>query len=569
MSIAGLVALPSSSGAQDLRKFEPLPVPPQVEAPGGALKPPPVPDQPGQDERVLVDALRGLVFIDRSDAAVPKVQMPPDGIDVRRLPRLQTPDFRKLVEPYLGRPVSRAVLNRLVGGIHAYYNKRDMPFVSVTLPEQDITTGVVQVLVVEGTLGRLRVEGTKWFSEKQYLSAIRMRPGDPIRLSVLNEDIAWINRNPFRQADVFFDQGETVGGTNLVLRTKERLPLRAYIGYNNNGSESTDRNQFLAGFNWGNAFGLGHLLSYQYMTSPDLQQLRGHSLSYMIPLPWRDTLTISGTYSEIKPDMPTPFRRDGMSAQAVLRYDVDLKPLGPLKHALGVLFEYKVTDNNLLFGGIPVTDNRTEIMQLSGVYAGEIADPWGFNTFSLRLTESPGGLSSRNKTQYFEASRAFASADYFYGALDLSRRQKLPFDFALVLSGRLQLADGNLLGSEQLSLGGANSVRGFDEGIIYGDRGYIMHAELHAPVIPLHQWLPLGSTPLLLQLLGFYDHGAVGNVDRLPKEDRQYTLKSAGLGLRFAVSRHAAINFDYGWRLMEFPGIDYNSRGHLSITLSY
>lgn len=569
LCISCLLAAPSLTVAQDLKKLEPLPVPPQVEAPGGPLKPTPAPALPEKDERVLVGSLRAVVFLDRKEAAVPRAEAQPGAIDVGRLTRLQTPEFRGLVSPYLGKPVSMASLSRLVGSVQAFYNQQDLPFVSVTLPEQDITTGVVQILVVEAVLGRVRVEGAAWFSEKLYLSSLRMHPGDPLRLSVLNDDIAWINKNPFRQANFFFDQGEQVGATNLVLRTQERLPLRVYAGYNNNGSETTDRNQFLGGFNWGNAFGLGHLFNYQFTTSPDLEQLRGHSGSYMIPLPWRDTLTLSGAYSTIEPKMEEPFHRDGMSGSAALRYEKDLRPVGPLRHSIALMPEYKVTDNNLLFGGIPVSNNRTDIVQMSLLYSGEIPDSLGANTFNLKLTGSPGGITGRNKTEYFALSRAFARADYVYGTVDLARTQPLPLGFGLLLSGHAQLADGNLLGSEQLGLGGVSSVRGFNEGIVYGDQGYLLRAELHAPVLPLERVLTSPALSMPLDILVFYDRGTVGNIDLLPGEPRWNTLESAGVGFRFGIDRHVAVSFDYGWRLNDFPGVDYRSRGHFSITLSY
>jgi hemolysin activation/secretion protein len=231
--------------------------------------------------------------------------------------------------------------------------------------------------------------------------------------------------------------------------------------------------------------------------------------------------------------------------------------------------EYKVTDNNLLFGGIPVNNNRTDIVQLSLLYSGEVPDALGSNTLGLRLTGSPGGLTGRNKTEHFALSRAFARADYVYGTVDLARTQPLPLGLGLLLSGHAQLADGNLLGSEQLGLGGVSSVRGFNEGIVYGDQGYLLRAELHAPVVPLERVLSLSALSMPLDVLVFYDRGTVGNIDLLPGEPRWNTLESAGVGFRFAVDRHVAVSFDYGWRLNDFPGVDYRSRGHFSITLSY
>lgn len=555
--------------AQDLKKLEPLPVPPQVETSSEPVKASPPEALPEKDTRVLVEKLHGLVFIDRKEAVTKRAELPPDKIDVTRLIHLQTPEFKEIAEAYIGKPVSMAGLNKLIQSVQDYYNKIDMPFVSITLPEQDITTGVVQILITEAVLGQIRVEGAKWFSEQLYLSSVRLRPGEPLRISVINDDIAWINRNPFRRANIFFDKGEGTGETNLVLRAKEHLPLRVYAGYNNNGNESTDRNQYIAGFNWGNVFGLDHQLSYQFTTSPDFRKLEGHSGSYMIPLPWRDTFTLSGAYSRIKPEMAQPFYRDGMSGSVSLRYDMVLPVIWRLQHSLAVMPEYKVADNNLLFGGIPVTDNRTDIFQLNLIYSLEAADPWGLNNLRLSFTGSPGGISERNKTKYFNITRESAKADYFYGTLDLGRMQPLPYNFSIQLNGHLQLADGNLLGSEQVGLGGVSTVRGFNEGIVYGDEGYIIRAELHTPPINVGSLIPFSAPRIPLYLLAFYDRGSVWNVDRLQDEPCHNTLDSAGVGARFGIARYLSVSFDFGWRLTDYPNVRYKSRGHITVNFSY
>ena len=553
--------------AQELRELVPLPVPPQVEAPEEVppeRKPPLV-----MDETVMVETLKGLIFVTNSDQVQAQPPVPEDGLDVSKVPTLQTPEARKVVDEHLGKPVSMASLNRLVASLYLYYSRIDLPFVSITLPEQDITGGVVQVLVIKGQLGEIRIEGARYFSEDLYRSQLRLRPGEPIRKSVIDRDVDWINRNPFRRAGMFVEPGKEVGTTNLALRVRERFPLRVYGGYNNAGTETTGEDRMFFGANWGNAFGLGHQLNYQFTSSTDLEKSVGHGASYIVPLPWCHFLTLYGAYSRIKSHVPEPLAREGESSQLSLRYEAPLPEIGAYTQSVSGLFDFKKSDNNLEFGGITVTDNVTHILQWGLQYNGSLPHAWGVTSFSGRLTYSPGDLSSRNRDEYFSVSRAFAEAEYLYATFDLSRTQRLPADFALLLTGTVQFSNRNLLGSEQLEFGGANTVRGYDEGEVYRDRGYLLKLELAAPPIRLSRWLGVEAVTDQLQLYAFHDYGVARSVDLLPGEDPTIILQSVGLGLRYYVGRYFSLNFAYGWQQKAVEGAERSSRSHVSAVLSF
>ena len=128
-------------------------------------------------------------------------------------------------------------------------------------------------------------EGKKWFSDMFISEQVRLHPGDEIESTRLNEDLNWLNTNPFRQVNVAFKQGEELALTDLELQVDDRLPLRGYFGYENSGTRFTGENRLLAGFNWGNAFGLDHQLNYQYSTDIEFDLVKAHSASYLAPLP--------------------------------------------------------------------------------------------------------------------------------------------------------------------------------------------------------------------------------------------------------------------------------------------
>ena len=563
------LTIPSLSLAQELRDLEPKPVPRQVEPPEKEVKPPELKPLPIPDETVIVEALKGLIFITSPDQFQAEPSVPKDRLDASRVPLLQTAEVRKIVDEHLGKPVSMASLNRLVISLYRHYTDIGLPFVNISLPEQDITAGIVQLLVFEGVLGEIKIQGAKYFSESLYRSLLRLKPGEFIRKSVMNEDVDWVNRNPFRAGNFFVAPGKEIGTTDLILRVRERLPLRVYTGYSNNGTELTDKDRLQAGFNWGNAFGLGHQLNYQLTCSMDMRKFIGHGGSYIIPLPWRHFLTFSGAYSNTKSDVPLPLSERGKSCQVNTRYEASLPRIDAYTHTLSGQFDFKMADDNLEFGGIPITDNVTHIVQFGLQYNANLPDTWGSTSFTGRVTYSPGGLSSRNKTKYFSISRAFAEAEYTYANLRLARIQRLPQDFMLILSGEIQFSDGNLLGSEQLTLGGATTVRGYEEGEVDSDEGYLLKQELVTPPIPLSHWIGVEGINDRLRVYAFHDYAVGENVVLLQREDPHIILQSAGMGLRYSIRRYFSLTMDYGWQLEALEGRDRDSRAHISATLSY
>ena len=557
--------------AQDLRQIQPEPVPPQVEAPKAPDITPQEPVLPGPaDETVMVDALKGLVFVSALEQVSAKPPLPKAGIDASQVPMLHSDDARKVLDPFIGQPVSMASLNRLVSSLYLFYIDRDLPFVSITLPEQDITAGVVQILVIEGVLGEIDIEGARYFSEDLYRSMLRLKIGKPLRKSVMERDVDWINRNPFRAGNFYLKPGqETAGTTDLVFRVRERFPLRVYAGFNNHGTDLTGRNHLETGFNWGNAFGLGHQLNYQFTTNTDLEDYIGHSGSYLIPLPWRHLLSLSGSSSHTRSRLAAPMSQKGKSSQWSLRYEAPLSNVGKYTHSVSAFFDYKKSDNNLEFSSTPVTDNKTSILQWSLQYNGSLPDAWGVTSFSARGTYSPGNLSSTNKDEPFSISRAYAAARYAYAAFDLTRTHYLPHAFSLYRLGHAQIADGNLLGSEQVQFGGSSSIRGYVEGDTYGDQGYILTQELRTPPLAPSRWFDLAGANDRLQLYLFHDYGVARNVDLLPGERRFTILQSIGAGLHYFVGRNFSLNFDYGWRQRVTEKSGRGSRGHIAATISF
>jgi hemolysin activation/secretion protein len=523
------------------------------------------------DNKILVRELKGLVFMSGTDQVKPGGLKNVHGVRAFSFGILRTPEFYGKVRSYFGEPVSLGVIKKLTKDVILYFRENDRPVVDVFVPEQDITTGVIQVVVLEGRLGEVRAEGHKWFAPGRFTGAIRLQSEEYISEEVLTEDLNWLNSNPFRQTTAAFTPGKTPGYTDLILKTKDKFPVRVFGGFEDSGNDLTGDERVLFGVNWGNVMGLDHQASYQFTSDLDFEKIVAHSGSYLVPLPWRHRWSIFGSYAETSADISNIlFDLKGTSWQASTRYTAALPTIQTYHHELSGGFDFKQSNNNLEFGGSQVFNTVTEVNQFVLDYSSSLQDSLGVNSFNISGFFSPGGISSRNNDLLFQASRASSKAAYMYGKFAAERLTRLPYDFTWALKASAQLSTDNLLGSEQFGLGGYSSVRGYEEREANGDEGYFLSTEFRSPPLSINWLLDREEKFDQLQLLAFFDYGATQNKFLLTGEDPHVQLASAGPGLRYAVGSYLTFRFDYGWQF--YPtGLNqrFDSRGHMGLVLSY
>ncbi len=484
VSLAVLFAA-APAAAEDLGRITPSQ--PKAHMPGAIASPKAAPAKPAGPGKQLLPALKGLYFVDSTARIRPNGVAKPGITVMADLPLLTNAKIRTRLAAFLGKPLYQGDLSRISDAVVAWYRAHDLPVVSVTFPQQDITGGTVQAVVTVYRLGKVTVTGNRYFSGDMLKSEMQLKPGRRIAIARLKQDLNRLDRNPFRSVDAVLERSKAPGRTDLALHVQDRFPLRVYAGYDNDGQPVTGRDEYDIGFNWGNLFGLDQQLSYRFTTSPDLWRSRNrgaghsndprftaHSLDYLAPLPWGDFLHVFGAYSEQVPNLGPNFDEVGHSLQLGLRYERDLPDLGAMAQQFQVGFDYKRSDNNLAFGGTSVFANATDIEQFLLIYGGSIPDAYGQTAFTNRLVASPGNLSAGNTGRAFQASGvAGASASYVYDNLQLTRLFTLPGDMRGIVRLDGQLASGELLPSEQLGLGGIGSVRGYDPRIANGSLGHL------------------------------------------------------------------------------------------------
>lgn len=522
-------------------------------------------------EVVILQTLQGLRFVpalDEVETAGVKVA----GLDVARVPMLDTQAFRAIADRYLGETLTLGELQRLIDEVVVYSRSSDRPVVDVLVPEQDVTGGTVQVVVLEGRLGTVSAVNNRWFRSSFLANNIRLSGGEPVSARTLQEDLAWLNRNPFRQVDAVFVPGAEPGTTDIRLQVQERFPLRVYASYENSGNEFVGRDLWSAGFNWGNVFDTDHQFGYQYDRNSGSQgALEGHHLSYVAPLPFRHILTLTASYVETDSNLFDIFDIGGRSTRVGARWWMPLErgSFESLEHGIQGGVDFKRTNNNLDFFGFEVFDDTAELAQFVVQYAGSVPDRGGLNSWYADLVYSPGGLTSKNEDEFLNEIRTGATADYTYVRLGYDRLTRLPRHYTWNFGVSVQQSGDRLLPSEQMGVGGQASVRGFEEREISGDSSVLVTNELRTPSRRLSgdNWFSVNSE---FQFLAFFEWGQARNEDAIVGEFEQQALSSAGLGFRYRLSNHLTIQADHGWQLV---GKNYDpeddARTHVRVLASY
>jgi hemolysin activation/secretion protein len=292
--------------------------------------PPPATDTPQtsplpSNDQVMLQALKGLVFVPGPEAVVKGGLPNAAGVSAPGVPLLNDPEFVAQMTPYIGGKLTMGDIVKIVQQVNAWYKDHDKPFVSVTVPPQNITAGSVQIVVMLYHVGAVKAEGNNYFSSDMLVEESGLEPGQDLTLDGIQVGLDRLNGNPFRSVGTVFQPGKEPGTTDVVLKTEDQLPLRLYTSFDNAGTANLGRAEWGAGLNYGNLFGLDQQLSYQFTRSFSAR-FNAHSLSWTAPLPCGDRVVIFGSYEQERPAAGDVLDENGDSGQASVRYVHPLPP---------------------------------------------------------------------------------------------------------------------------------------------------------------------------------------------------------------------------------------------------
>lgn len=518
---------------------------------------------------LTIRSLKGIVIVSEPDCLFPDQNLnaiegvvfighhPPGNIDT----------LKDQLHPFLHQTVTEQAVQKIRRTIAHYYRSVGHPLVVVQVPEQEASKGVLLLLVLESRVGEVKLEGNSWTSNQRLREYFRLRPNQVIDEGHLMNDVHFVNRNPFRRIDVIYAPGAEPGTTDVTLKATEKRSFRFYTGADNSGVDPIGQGRYRAGFNWGNALGLDHIMAYQYTMALDTKLFYAHTGEYIIPLPWKHVLDVFGGYSHVEPKKTKGIRRNkGWSLQTSLRYTIPLKVYSSYEHEISGGFDFKRTNNTFEFSeDYPRFGNNVNLTQLLVSYTGSFRRERFQLDFDSHLYWSPGKCLADQTNQAYDSLRPGAKNRWFYFRGSCAYLQTLPYEYSFSLVSRGQYSSQTLLPSEQFGLGGYDTVRGYEQRELNKDHAILVSLEGRSP--PLHF---LKHKRDALQFLLFADYGWGNNRQNVPCGETAAYLFGAGPGVRYSIPHYLTTQLDWGIKLHKKTAYGGgNSMFHFSITAAY
>lgn len=477
-----------------------------------------------------------------------------------------------LVRSAEGKKMSFGELERFADTLTAYYVTRGYTTTRAYIPPQKVIDGIVTIEILEGRVGGVEVEGNRWFKKDLYQNAVPFKQGDFFDMATLENAVRDINLQPDRAAKAYLQPGKTPGSTDIVLKTKENLPIHASYEFNLRGTELTNRDRHLVHLTHNNISGSGDSLETSF-TMAEQSSITGGVFNYELPIQRTGTtFYLSGAMAEsrLQGDLkdldvqgnssswiPGVIQKIWKNAWAKLDWSLQAEIKDSKTTVLG---------DKLFFDRMRVvtTGPRIKTFDAGGqtMLAGDIHV--GIPDFM--------GSSSENDPL---ASRVGSGGDFVYGTGSIARVQRLPNDAFFVFQGTGQYSSTPLTSLEQFNLGGMYSVRGYSENDSSGDSGYGLSGEIRIPpyFIPKNCTVPGMKDKTwynTLSLVVFVDGGQVFNGERQQStSEKTRTLLGTGAGVRFYVSPDFNIQFDLGFPFGDRSSEDNRPQAHLLARIGF
>lgn len=416
-------------------------------------------------------------------------------------------EIKAITGKYEGRSVTITELFQAVQAINALYAEKQYITSKAILQPQQIAEGIVKIDLVEGRIGKIIVEGNKTTSEEYIKDRINLKPGEFVRLDALNEVIYRFNQTNDIQLQVELKAGELPGTTDCIFRIAEPNVSQTVLFADNSGRDTIGL--YRAG------------LSYIH------NSLTGS----------RDKLAITGLTSNGTTAGAIVYSKaiDTQGTKLSLSYDSNQITIvsGPLQ-SLDVQGDSSDIGLVLNHPKIVRPDFKLELIaeghkkKSTTYFADEPLLETKLNTFVVGVATQYNQKNSvlynrQDMTRGFvDGGKPFTKYNFYVVQQKALEKNRL---ITLRVNGQWTgTHDLPLPSSEQFTIGGSGTVRGYQEGFASGNKGYLVSAEYS---FPTHS-----ST---IRALAFMDHGGVYPYAGNWESGNTY-LTSVGLGANISFS---------------------------------
>jgi hemolysin activation/secretion protein len=481
--------------------------------------------------------------------AAPVQRFDIDDFAVQGAETLPQIEIEEAIYPFLGPNKTPDDVEKARAALEKAYHDKGFQTVSVSVPQQNALSKMIILKVTELKVGRLRVKNSRYFQLDRITSkAGSLKEGTVPNFGEVTKDIVALNQWPDRRVTPALRAGVTPGTVDVDLNVEDKVPVHASVELNNRQSPNTTALRLSSTVHYDNLWQLGHSLSFTYQVAPqrpgDAEVFSGSYLARVQDIDWLSVLfyavksssnvaTVGGT-NVIGPGQI-------FGSRAV----ITLPTRENLFHTLSAGVDYKHFDQTVKLGGDGFSSPVTYYPVVAN-YSATFSAENSTTQFNAGITYNLRPLSDGIVT--FDTKRFNASPSFTHFNADVSHTHELPEGFQLYGKVQGQVADGPLVSSEQFSVGGLDTVRGYLESETLGDNGVVGNLELRSPnigdMLQKQMKNETGQGPARFtvfndwRFFGFTDAGIASILRPLPEQQSRFDVWSYGVGARFKM-------FDY------------------------
>lgn len=485
---------------------------------------------------------------------------------------LQKAEVDSILASFTGKQKDFGTVQEAIDALESAYHQHGFTTIQIILPEQELENGIIRLVISEIHIASVKIEGNKFFSEQNIRRSIpSLKEGVAPNINKISASLKVANENPAKKVSMQLENSDKENEVNALLKVVDEKQWKVTLTADNTGNRDTGESRTGVVLQHANVFNRDNVLSLQYTTSPEkIDKVTIFGFGYHIPVySFGDSIDFFASYSDVDSGTifagTTDIKVSGRGSSFGTRYNQNLMRIGTYEHKLSYGIDYrKYISNATLLSTIPM-DSDVIVHPVSLNYAGTLQFTGGEAGFNLSLVHNiPGG--AKGSDEDFQRVRGVAKSDYTIIRYGANFGYVLPLDmqFRFIFSG--QYTNNSLVSGEQFGIGGANSVRGFQEREASDDIGNSGSIELYSPDI----FKLMKIDKAQVRMLVFYDAGQVAKVGTLPGEEGSTAISSAGFGVRVAWDKNFNLSADYGYALgVEGSRAVRNNRFHLMAMYSF
>ena len=453
--------------------------------------------------------------------------------------------IERAVYPFMGEGLDIDAVESARAALEKTYHDAGYGTVSIDVPPQKVAAGVVRLNVVQGKISRLRIVGSRYYSQQRILELVpALAEGSVPNLGDVQKQLALVNTSPDERVTPLLRPGRLPGTTEVDLQVEDELPLHGSVEVNNAHAPNTSSLRTTASLRYANLFQRGHTLGLQVQTSPEnTSQVKVFVGTYSMPLDG-GTLVLSAVKSDSSSFVGNDIGVFGNGKVFGGRYVLPIASEHPAAFVQSLTFgvDYKDSQQDIALNDGTGFGTPIHYVPFSLNYSASTVDAHGNADYSVGVVLAVRDLGSDQ--QQFADKRFQAHSDFSLLKFSAARTQALPGNTTLYGEIEGQLTGDPLVSNEQYVAGGVDSVRGYLESTETGDVALRGTLEFRTP--ELHAWTGYLDS---LQFRTFYDTAWLRTLQPLPGTRASYLLSSYGLGWTMKGKPGLAVRGDLAWPL--------------------